>query len=350
MAYDFSSPVCICRIHVTGNNEMVVLNSAPVVLSSSASDNIRLGEYQMVTAASVNIGIGGVTDSITITLQANFERGIDIMDRTGLLDLFNVVSVKFGYSREEAFTPWYYGMVVQPPKVVLDPTSGWTCVITASVSAVAVRQTSNQTWKNVARIQVVREIGKNNGWLVDYTPTDKADFTPPMQMVGSWDQGGDTEWNFLQRILNEAKVKWYFGTDSATGKSCLFIKDNADAYRTQPVRTFVMKRAWSLSRAVYPLLRFECDTPTRWLSAVTAGIRMSDVELKTKEVKEVELNSVKNVTPLAATSTSNAHPENQVGVIDQESGLKPVRRSDGLYFYRPHQEELEWTSIAQGSI
>lgn len=380
MGFDYTSPVSLARIHIIETNETITLNARPRQVSGkkqqvpNLSDDTIIGESPIVTATSVRLAINGLPEAVTIRMEASFERGIEIME-SRLLDLHNKISVKFGYSKEGVWTPWYYGIMVKPAKVNLDPETGFLAELSGNISLNMIKTVSVRRWEGKTREEVVRDLAARNGMVVAYTPSklqldvrqsvnplfrqetsvvaSPTDASRAMTTPKDWEQGGRTEWTFLTDILKDAGAHWYIGTDGA-GVACLFIKDAAAVVADEPTRTFVMRRKWDHEKGVFPLLSFSCDTPLVWLSGISRNIHAADVDMDTKKIAKVALSQLTSNAVGRVRTLIGGQVETD-GFTDPESGLvigRGTTSSDstgdiGAIMTRPMDEELDWTASLQ---
>lgn len=303
----YSSPTTLASISRVAQGDVVDLWA-----SGSGS------EYPYLTSASISLNANALA-TLAVSLEMPFDKGVEMME-DGVFDVGNVLQVRMGYSLQGTWTPWYYGLMLDP-QITIDA-AGVTATLTASPTAMVERLSAVRRWSDVSAKDVVLDVLHSYGFYIAFTG-DTTEFTKVRSVV---EQGGVTDWELVRTLLLELGLHFYFGTD-ANGGACCFIKPQADVHAEEPIRTYRMRGGFDVEKSTYPLLSFDSSDPSGkglWLPAVTRGIVSSDIDRDTKEIVTTSADE----TTSEVKSTASRTLWGRLGTLfsrDGDSGLIPFR-------------------------
>ncbi len=268
----FSSPVASAKVYIVASDETI---------------DLWMPTHPFLVGATVSLNIGGIP-TVTLELEAPYSDGITMLE-SGLFDVGNILSVRLGYSTQGVYTPWYYGLLLEP-KVSLSP-DGFTATLVGNPVAGMIGVSAVRQFLDKAPSEVVESIAHSYGMKVSF----KGDTKEWNKARTSYEQSGLTDWEFLRAVILNAGCTFHLGTD-INGAATLFATSYNDLNAQEPVRKFRMFGPFDPSKSMYPLLSFDSDLKVAFAPAITRGIKSSEIDLDSKAVATVTADQTTSPT------------------------------------------------------
>ncbi len=260
---EFGTAVALANVYIVKAGQTVALTQP---------------DFPYLTGATIKLERGGPSQ-VSVSLEAPYDEGLILME-SGLFSPGNVIEVRLGYPDDGVWTPWYYGMMLEP-QVVVSP-DGVTATLSGEQTAMVMRTSATRKWAKTSAKEIVTGILASYGLKAYFGDESTSLWDMPMFFV---EQGGVSDWEFMKTLLGDHGLSFFFGTD-ANGAATCFIRSKD----VGPVRTYRMRGGFDTEKRLYPLLSFDASDPAgsaTWMAGASRGLRTADVDRDTKAVEEV---------------------------------------------------------------
>ncbi len=328
----FSSAVVYARINQTYINEVV---------------DIWYPDFPYLVGAKISLVRGGISN-IDISLEMPYDDFIDVVDTRmpHIFDIGNIISLRFGYSDEGIYTPWYHGLVTEPD-ISITPGQNVTISLPGNPVNALMKTCTTTSWQNVTAQKVIEEILSKHGFLVSYRD-DETKKLFSEHKIKSLEHGNNMDYDVLHNLIEQRGCTYWQGSD-VDGHATFFISSLKSENSTKPVRRFAANGNYEPEKSQYPLLSYSAESKVMWQPAISQGIVSHEVDRDTKRIETISFSQNTSSVPSPMPVIMSTVPEKD-GKKNIFSGLMASRKQNiskqetpGLQLYCPTNEDKTFT-------